>query len=147
MSSSYEAAAVFVLWSNWTLPLLLHIKRQSSSLAGEVVVSSIPTSIFDSGNTMDENLATQLGISQVPLLQAISASARNGHSLRKVKHQTSPVCMRESVTTQFLLLPSLRLPLVLGYPGSRDTMPILTDVQVSFLNGGFPVKQVCLARS
>lgn len=40
---------------------------------------------------MDENLATQLGKSRVPLPQAVTTSALNGYSLGKVTHQTLPI--------------------------------------------------------
>lgn len=77
---------------------------------------------------MDEKLATQLGIFRVPLLQAVSTSAVNGHSPGKVIHRTMPVCMQvlgmHEKTIIFCFFRRLGYFWFYGTPGSRDIIPI-----------------------
>lgn len=104
---------------------------KGSSLAGEVVLSSIFnyvsfTTIIDSGadgNIKHQNLALQLGITRVPLPQAVVAKALNGLSLGRVTYQTAPVCMKVAGTHQETIHFSLLLsPLVriLRYPKNGE---------------------------
>ncbi|TWW59253.1 Retrotransposon-derived protein PEG10 [Takifugu flavidus] len=81
------------------------------------------TTFIDSGadvSLIDEELAVQLGIDQVPLLHSVPASALDGHLLGTITHQTTPIHMLLSgnhhETIHFHILKSPHLPLILGYP-------------------------------
>lgn len=119
-------------------------KEQNSSLAGKVAVSSISSSgatvscplvqvrillptgahtlatFIDSGadgNTMDENLAQQLGVTRVPLPQVFSQGPE-WISLGTVTHRTSVASMcvpgTHRETIQFLLLLSISFRIFLA---------------------------------
>ena len=81
---------------------------------------------IDSGadiSLIDEELAVQLGIDQVPLPSLVSASTLDSHLLGAVSHQTMPIHMllfgNHHETIQFHILKSPHLPLILGYPWLR----------------------------
>ena len=69
---------------------------------------------------MDSELAAQLGVKTEPLEQTMQAKAFDGRSLCKITHVTEPltlVCSGNHVESiRFVLVPSPRLPLVLGSP-------------------------------
>ncbi|KAI3354114.1 hypothetical protein L3Q82_018667 [Scortum barcoo] len=108
----------------------------------------------DSGadvSLIDEELALQLGITQIPLSKAISASALDGHLLGTVTHQTEPVHMLLSgnhhETIQFHILHSPRLPLILGYPWLRRHNPHVDWLTGAILGWGSSCHQVCLRQA
>ncbi|TWW75360.1 hypothetical protein D4764_13G0000220 [Takifugu flavidus] len=105
----------------WTFYLSLSVKRQSSPVNEEVLVSHVGVksssqikrpvflakllladdshtlaTFIDSGsdgNIMDKGLAMQLGLERIPLNPPIPARALDGHLLGTVAHQTAPVHM------------------------------------------------------
>ncbi|KAI3375644.1 hypothetical protein L3Q82_003959 [Scortum barcoo] len=96
-------------------------------------------------------LALQLGITQIPLSKAISASALDGHLLGTVTHQTEPIHMLLSgnhhETIQFHILHSPRLPLILGYPWLRRHNPHVDWLTGAILGWGSSCHQVCLRQA
>lgn len=83
--------------------------------------SQVLSSLIDSGtdaNFINKELVCQLRISKVPLSKSVPARALDGHLLGMVTHQTEPVNLlmsgNHNETIQFHVLPSSRIPLILG---------------------------------
>ena len=102
------------------VPVTLCVKGQNLTLS----------SLIDSGaegDFIDEDMATQLGISPEPLTTLLYARALNGQRLAQVRRRTIPVTILLSGNHQecrsFCVLQSLSPPLVLGYPWLRQHNP------------------------